>query len=80
MDPQICRKGPAEGDAMTGDYHISVICSDGSIATSYYDDVEDYDFALGTHFCPYEGDGLRRIIIGPHGAVFQEYHQRGYEE
>ena len=63
-----------------GDYHISVICDDGSIATSYYQNEDEYNYALGTHFCPYEGDGLRQIKIGTYGAVFQEYHSRGYED
>lgn len=65
---------------MKGDYHISVIGIDGSVDTSYYKTEDDYGFALGTHFCPYEGDGLRQITIGERGAVFQEYRQRGYEE
>ena len=65
---------------MKGDYHISVLGMDGSVDTSYYKTEKDYGFALGTHFCPYVGDGLRQITIGKRGAVFQEYHRGRYEE
>lgn len=62
------------------DYLIIYICDDRTVATYYYQTQEEFDFAMGTHFCPYEGDGMRCIVKRDNFAVFEEYHARGYEE
>ena len=62
------------------DYLIIFISDDRSVTTSYYQTQKEFDFAMGTHFCPYEGDGMRSIVIRDNFAVFEEYHPRRYEE